>query len=121
MARCAHLAHRTAGIVIQRMISLIEGTLDVLSMAHRLALLFQFLLFTLAEAGIRQLLILVLQEVLVLPVALDVVLQLLQLVLQQLISVIRLVVFRQFLAVLRYDVHHAQLEVLLVQQQVLVL
>ena len=121
MAGCAHLAHRTAGIVIQRMISLIEGSLDVLSMAHRLALLFQLLLFTLAEAGIRQLLILVLQEVLVLPVALDVVLQLLQLALQQLISVIRLVVFRQFLAVLRYDVHHAQLEVLLVQQQVLVL
>ena len=121
MACRAHLTYRTAGIVIQRVIRLIECSLDVLGMAHRLALLFQLLLFTLAEAGIGQLLILVLQEVLVLPVALDVVLQLLQLALQQLIGVIRFVVFRQLLTVLRHDVHHAQLEVLLVQQQVLVL
>ena len=117
----AHLAHSSAGIVVQRMVCLVECSLDVLGMAHCLALLFQLFLLSCTEVGIGQFFVLVLQEVLVLPVALDVVLQLLQLALQLLIGVICLMICCQFLAVLRHDVHHAQLEVLLVQQQVLVL
>ena len=90
-------------------------------MLHRLALLLQFLLLALGQSGILQFLILELQEVQALAVALYVVLQFLQLALCRLQLAVSLLISCQFFLVVGNDVHHAQLEVLLLQQQVLVL
>ena len=60
-------------------VGLVEGTLDVLGVGHGFALLFQLLLFAVRQARTLQLVVLELQEVLLLAVALDVVLQRLQL------------------------------------------
>ena len=60
------------------MVGLVEGRLDVLRMAHRLASALQLFLFAFCESGVGQLVKLELQEVLVLPVTLDAVFQLCQ-------------------------------------------
>ena len=60
-------------------VGLVEGRLDVLGVFHGFALLLQFLLFVNCELGILQLFVLELQKVQILTVALDVVLQFLQL------------------------------------------
>ena len=115
------LAHCVCALAVQGLVGFVEGTLDVLRMRHGLTLLLQFLLLALLQVGVSQFAVLELQEVQVLAVALDVVLQLLQLALgsQQLRE--GLLIVCQLLLVAGDDVNHAQLEVLLVQQQVLVL
>ena len=78
---CTNTADSTTDVAIQGIVSFVESTLDVLGMLHGLALLLQLFLFTFRQTGIGQLVVLELQEVQVLAVALDVVLQLLQLAL----------------------------------------
>ena len=90
-------------------------------MGHRVALLLQLFLFAFRQTGIRQLVVLELQEVAVLTVALDVFLQLLQTALGGLIVGEGMLVVGELFVIVGDDVRHAELEVLLVEQQVLVL
>ena len=72
-----HAAHLTDGTSLlggQRMVSLVEGGLDVLGVRHGLALLFQLFQLAFFQLGGSEFLVLKLQKVLLLAVALDAVL-----------------------------------------------
>ena len=90
-------------------------------MGHRLATLLQLLLFAVHEFGVGQLLILELQEVLCLASLFYLLSHALLFFLQVVIAHESLLVVAQLFSVLRNDIDHIQLEVLLVQQQVLML
>ena len=108
-------------ICLQGIVGSIEGALDVLSMGHRVALLFQFFLFANIETSSLELLILELQEIHVLTVAFYLFLQGLQFVGSLVIGIVACLVVCQFLGVIGNNVEHTHLEVLFVQQQVLML
>ena len=110
-----------AALTVQRTAGFEEGRLDVLGVLHRLALLFQFLLLALRESCILQFVVLELQEIQALPVAFYVVTQLLQLALNVTQLTVGLLISGQLTVVLCNDVNHAQLEVMMFEQQVLVL
>ena len=119
--RTAQLCHDTRLICLQSIVGLVEGTLDLFRVGHRLTLLFQFLLLAWLQTGICQFLILELQKIHILSVALYLFLQRFQFVGSLVIGIIALLIGCQLLGVVGNDVEHAHLEILLVQQQVLVL
>ena len=90
-------------------------------MAHHVALLFQFFLFTFYEACLREFVELKLQEVEVLAVLLDIGLHLLKFFACGLNLFESDLIVGQFFLVASDDIDHAQLEILFVEQQVLVL
>ena len=105
----------------QVVVGLEEGGLDVLGMAHHLIFLFELLLLTLHEVRFVEFLVLEAEEILVLTVSLDFFLQLLQLLVGFLVFLVGGVVHLHLFLVAGDDVHHVELEVLFLQQQVLVL
>ena len=90
-------------------------------MAHGVAALFQLFLFSLNEVRLCQFVALESQEICVLTVALDTLLEVFERLLHLLVLSERLLVLGQFLLVVREDIDHTQLEVLLVEQEVLML
>ena len=102
-------------------VGFIERPLDILRMAHGVAALFQLFLFSLNEVRLCQFVALESQEVGVLTVALDTLLEVFERLLHLLVLSERLLVLGQFLLIVREDIDHTQLEVLLVEQEVLML
>ena len=98
-----------------------QHTLYVLGMTHHLCRLFERLLFAVYKIGVGEFLLLKTQEVLVLTIALNLFLHTCQFVLRLAILAVRHLVVGQLLLVVGDDVHHIQLEVLAIKQQILVL
>ena len=90
-------------------------------MRHRLTFLFQLFLLILVEIGICQFVKLELQEILILPIALYILSESLEFFLGRQILLIGLLVSLEFVGITRNDIHHTQLEILLVQQEILML
>ena len=110
-----------AVVALQGLPGVVERGFDVLAVGHGVAALLQLLLFAVHEAGIGQFVILELQEIGVAAVLLDVLSQLLQLSKRLLVGGESLLVGRQLFLALSDNVEHAQLEIVLAEQQVLVL
>ena len=121
--RCtlAHLVHDTHVLTSQTLVGLMQHTLYILCMTHHLCCLFECLLFALCQIGIGEFLLLKTQEVLILTVALNILLHTCQFVLRLAILAVRHLVVSKQLLIVCYNIHHIQLEVLAIEQQVLVL
>ena len=115
------MVYGTLCLAIQMTVGFIEGSFHFLCVRQQLALLLQFFLLTANQLCLSEFLKLKLYEFSLLTVALYLFLHLLQLTIGCLQLAVFFLVFFQQGVVVGYDVHHAQLEVLLVQQQVLVL
>ena len=90
-------------------------------MTKRFAFLFQFLLNTLAEVGIFQFRQLEAQEILIVVCLVNSLLHLLDRLLGRQVLLVHLTVLLQLFLVVGNDIHHVQLEVLFLKEQVLVL
>ena len=90
-------------------------------MTKRFAFLFQFLLNTLAEVGIFQFRQLEAQEILIVVCLINRLLHLLDRLLGRQVFLVQLMVLLQLFLVVGNDIHHVQLEVLFLKEQVLVL
>ena len=117
----AHLVHNAHILASQTLVGLVQHTLYVLGMTHHLCRLFERLLFAVYKIGVGEFLLLKTQEVLVLPIALNLLLHTCQFVLRLAILAVRRLIVGQLRLVVGDDVHHIQLEVLAIEQQVLVL
>ena len=90
-------------------------------MGHRIAFLLQFLLLANHQMGTLQLLILELQKIHILTIALYLFFQSFQLIGSLMEGVVSFFVISQFLSIVCNDVEYAELEVLFVEHQILVL
>ena len=90
-------------------------------MTKRFAFLFQFLLNTLAEVGIFQFRQLEAQEILIVVCLVNRLLHLLDRLLGRQVLLVQLTVLLQLFLVIGNDIHHVQLEVFFLKEQVLVL
>ena len=118
---CPQRLYDTRLLCREGIVGLVESTLDLFRVRHRLTLLFQFLLLASSEIGLSQLLELELQEIGILPVLLDAFLEGAEFLLCGMILRIGLLVELLLFLVACNDVDHVQLEILLVEQQVLML
>ena len=107
--------------IAQQMINVVEGSLDFFHMTEHFVLLFQLFLHTVFQVSIFQFLLLKAQVVFVLSALVDGHHGVLHRLFCFTVAVISLFVFSEQLLARGDDVHHLQLEVLFVQQQVLVL
>ena len=108
-------------IAVQGIVGLKESRLDVLAVAQRLGFLFQLLQLSFLQLGIFQFLVLESHELLVFPVFEYLQFQVFQLNLCLMESLVFLLIGSELLVVMGDDVHHVELEIFLLQQQVLVL
>ena len=90
-------------------------------MTHRITSLFQFFLFSIHQIGLCQFVALETQEVCILSIPLDTLFEFFEFSLDLLVLFKGLLVLCQFLLIFSEDVDHAQLEVLLIEQQILML
>ena len=108
-------------VAAQGVVCLVECGLDVLAVAQGFCFLFQLLKFSFLQLCIFQFLQLESHELLVLSVFENLFLQIFQLNLCLMVGLVILLIGCELLIVLSDDVHHVELEVFLLQQQVLVL
>ena len=105
----------------QMVVCLIECRLDIFGMTEHLIFLFQFFLFSVLQLCLIEFLKLESEEVLVLPVLFDFSLQSVQFLVGLFILIVRSLIILPLFLVLCDDIHHIELEVFLLQQEILVL
>ena len=105
----------------QMVVCLIECRLDIFGMTEHLIFLFQFFLFSVLQLCLIEFLKLESEEVLVFPVLFDFSLQSVQFLVGLFILVVRSLIILPLFLVLCDDIHHIELEVFLLQQEILVL
>ena len=108
-------------VAAQGIVCLVEGGLDVLAVTQGFCFLFQLLKFSFLQLCVFQFLQLESHELLVLSVFENLFLQAFQLNLCLMVGFVILLIGSELLVVLGDDIHHVELEVFLLQQQVLVL